>query len=396
MNEENQLSKELIEAIQRALGTPNSKELEEIALLLAKVASGHIQPEQAQNQFTNKHNFSDALSDLTGKTISTDKLNVSFAANGQLGDIAIQDIIGGNKININFILPTTTTLTSQKSTHPKQRLQINSGVVVFPVIIIIITSVTFLFIQYGLHGVLDFTQEQPSQQVVHSSEETTAPRQSASQEPNPTTIPTESANNLDKQELFQQAKHWNYFFVDQFNNNEGGWYTGSYNNRNNTKGGDIKIDSGKHNWNAWTLVDTTWWLRPELDPVTDFALSIEAQRVEGDKENGYGVVFRLQEGYSYYRFIINDLQQFEVARIINNEVETIIPLRDTPIIKPDSNNKLTVISNKSHFLLYINDQYLDEFTDNSLAQGQIGIIITIKAGKNGSFSYDNLELRTPS
>jgi len=171
------------------------------------------------------------------------------------------------------------------------------------------------------------------------------------------------------------------------------WFVGPYETA--TLNGRIAIEDGVHRWEATFFKDVTWWLRPTIEPVADFDLSVNMQRREGPAQSSYGVVFRLQEdeGFRYYRFRITDEQRFELSLWDRGTVTVLQEWTDSAAVAADGGNRLTVQATGSRFTLLINGQVVGEASDETLDRGQVGIIIAVPAGETGKFESDNLELR---
>ena len=57
---------------------------------------------------------------------------------------------------------------------------------------------------------------------------------------------------------------------------------------------------------------------------------------------------------------------------------------------------MTVLGEGSHFRLYINDQYVGEAEDDHLAEGEVGLTITLyNAGDEAIYEFDRFEVRAP-
>jgi hypothetical protein len=166
----------------------------------------------------------------------------------------------------------------------------------------------------------------------------------------------------------------------------------------------------------------------------DFDLSISAKAVEGSLNNAYGVIFRLQDQNnsipaddSYYLFLISSDGYYQVRRVINGdskEVSTWIPSEvilqgageDAPV------NRLRVIAQGERFQFLVNDtllslcipnqpeahstyndltgechdgQMLTTFTDASIANGQIGVVVQTLSEPNVTVEFDNLVVWMP-
>ena len=183
---------------------------------------------------------------------------------------------------------------------------------------------------------------------------------------------------------------------DPFASNVNGWSTGEINDEFATT--NQLIVDGKYRWEV-TAHQDVWDLGVPTGPaVSDFTLSVEAQRIsgsEGSEITGYGVVFRWVDFDNYYLFRIGDDQEFNFFLLENGERSTLIDWTSSSAIRPGEVNRLTVTAAGSHFVLSINDQIVGEADNGRLPSGIVGLVTRLYAGTESVFEFDNLELRAP-
>jgi hypothetical protein len=127
----------------------------------------------------------------------------------------------------------------------------------------------------------------------------------------------------------------------------------------------------------------------------DFYVSVDCRKVTGSTDTAMGLVFRSYEG-NYYILRVGNVQRFKVALMKNDQWTTLIPWTRSDAIKPYEMNKIAVIGEGSHFLFFINNQYVGEVEDLQLTDGAVGIAISLfHADDHAVFEFDNFELRKP-
>lgn len=470
MSEEENRASEIADAIEKALGTSAPNELYKFAVILAKVANGEITPEQAQKEIGNNKDFARALSELTGKTISTDKTQLAFGTNSQLGDVSVHDVIGGNSVHLTFNI-------AQNTPENKNRQPANNLIYITLIIILIGLIGTVGWAIFSLQEVQDrassaedkplevntatiaHTNEQtffPSDTVTASHSQVTNSTATSALEPSLATLKeappsetvdtsslistqvqatiisqntniaaTQDASNTitalvaatataqyqqdanltaialtstaatNENPALQRSLQWDILFQDTFSDTRGGWFTGDY--AVDRLSGNITVEDGLHKWSVMAFREITWWLRPTIEPIADFALTVDMQKANGPLDNSYGVIFRLREddGFSYYRFRVNDLQEYEVSFIDKNGTDAITPWTRAEYIQPGEVNRITVIGEGDQFSLYVNGQLLASFSDDRLASGQVGIILGTTSSNESLILSDNFEVRSP-
>ncbi|MEO8396476.1 MAG: family 16 glycoside hydrolase [Chloroflexota bacterium] len=165
----------------------------------------------------------------------------------------------------------------------------------------------------------------------------------------------------------------------------------------------------------------------------DFDVTVAAQAIAGPEENGYGLVFRLQnkdnnfvEDDSYYVFLISGDGYYRVVRAIDGKLKILSDWIDSTLVHQGLNalNRLRVIAQGDQFHFYINDEavqlcipddpngvstysnetcvkgtMVDTLTDDTISNGQIGVTAQWWADSNaqpGVATFDNLLIYAPS
>ncbi len=166
----------------------------------------------------------------------------------------------------------------------------------------------------------------------------------------------------------------------------------------------------------------------------DFDLRVDARAVSGPVDNGYGVVFRLQnkdnvqtEDDNYYLFLISSDGYYQVTRSVDGDVKVISDWIESPLVNQglDAVNHLRVVARGDQFNFFINDQpvalcipndpaaqstinsltgecvggaMLDTLTDDAIPNGQVGVSALWTAGADEEpvvAAFDNLLVYAP-
>ncbi len=151
---------------------------------------------------------------------------------------------------------------------------------------------------------------------------------------------------------------------------------------------------------------------------SDFDFTVEARAVDGPLDNGYGVVFRLQDRENYYTFMTSSDGYYQVARVVNGNITELSTFNvDSPIVNQgiDAVNRLRVVARGNQFQFYINGeqipvcipnnpdaqstyfmdscidgQMLDTLTDDAIDRGQIGVVVQTFSESGVTVEFDNL------
>ncbi len=149
--------------------------------------------------------------------------------------------------------------------------------------------------------------------------------------------------------------------------------------------GEYHIQVKKSNWATWSWSTIAGQL-------TNFALELDARLVSGQKENSYGLIFRVQDDKNYYRFLISGDGYYLIGTRLNGTWTVLQSKTKSPVIKGDnSTNHLKVICQGSQIKAYANGHLLTTVTDDLFAEGYIGMIVDVSSGR-GHAAFDNLKV----
>ena len=184
---------------------------------------------------------------------------------------------------------------------------------------------------------------------------------------------------------------WNVLISDDFNSNTNNWELSDEDEYAKI----IRTISSTYRWKATSKKVFISWITVNTKSVSDFFLTVEAQRMEGTRSSDYGLVFREDIGGNFYYFGIDD-EGFFVSLHYNNRWIDIVDWTKSNSILPTSPNHLTVIAIGSSFTFLINDQIVAVATDDHISQGRTGVAIQIHQSKRQAiFDFDNFELKEP-
>ncbi len=185
---------------------------------------------------------------------------------------------------------------------------------------------------------------------------------------------------------------WTLAFGDDFNDNAHEWVVGSYEN----DWGMVTrvITDGLYTWNITAARSVGRWCTPEIAPLSNFYLTVDAQRVSGPLDASYGVVLRHNAG-NYYLFSIRDDGFFNLNLWYNFAWRAVIDWTGTLAIRPGEVNHLAVLAEGTHFTLNINGVTVAEAEDAQLAEGEMGLSVLFITPGNATFTFDRFEVSTP-
>jgi tetratricopeptide (TPR) repeat protein len=175
---------------------------------------------------------------------------------------------------------------------------------------------------------------------------------------------------------------------DDFSTPEGGWIEDS----------DLQSVKKYENGQYHILVNARElfiWSTAGQD-FADFMVEVEATQVSGPNDNGYGLLFRLQDEQHFYRFDISGDGFYLLSRRLENQWVTLIDWTASPFIhKGQATNRLKVICQGSQISLYVNNRHLTDFSDVSYSHGDIGLFAGTLSQGGVHISFDNLKVWAP-
>ena len=186
---------------------------------------------------------------------------------------------------------------------------------------------------------------------------------------------------------------WSEVFFDPFDSlDERNWLSGEVTDVYATI--VFSLQDGKYRLDAVAHEDVHWRVLADVQVGSDFDLSVDVQKRSGLSSDTYGIVFRETNG-DFYTFLINDIRQYWVSVKQSGRWYSVIMPQRTDAIEPRKVNTLRVVAEGNRFLFYINDQLVDEATDDTLSSGAVGLAIELLASHEAVFEFDNFTVSAP-
>jgi len=140
-------------------------------------------------------------------------------------------------------------------------------------------------------------------------------------------------------------------------------------------------------------VRSAFYKRQNLIIDDPFLISVEGT-VEEQTGCYYGILFKMANSENYYWFQIRHSTKYLLVRSINGDETDLIPEKDIP--NGLTVKTLAVRGDNNHYKLYINDQLIDEFIDNSLQGAYAGLATrTCQYLETADYVFDNFEIHSP-
>ena len=199
-------------------------------------------------------------------------------------------------------------------------------------------------------------------------------------EPTQTLEPTETATqivNTIMEDDFSNTSLWYVFESDD--------YTIEY------QDGSYRIYNQFLNGAIWSI---------KYQDYADIRIEVDATRKAGPDDGYYGVICRFgDEGNEYYALVINDSGFYGIIKMEDGENKFLGSGTDqNDIIKKGigKTNRVRGVCSGEQLVLYVNDQQLLEIEDDSLTEGEIGLVAGNRLSDVGiEVIFDNFALISP-
>jgi len=138
----------------------------------------------------------------------------------------------------------------------------------------------------------------------------------------------------------------------------------------------IRID--KSNWMTWG--NANQWFEDEI------LITVNATKLSGPDDNGFGVVFGYQDELNFYRFEISSDGYYRFGKYVDDEWIEIIPWTESELILQGyATNIISVEMRDGRFGFSVNGHFLDKAKDDSFSDGDVGLVA-------GSFDTPGVEI----
>jgi 3-keto-disaccharide hydrolase len=199
--------------------------------------------------------------------------------------------------------------------------------------------------------------------------------------------------------LLKQEQVWPVKLAEGFKDNSNGWVTGDV--RESYISGNRSIGNGLYSWNMTAVQSTSDFSFPtSLDDQTDFYASVDMkyEAMPDDPDADAGMVFRYSEAdQTWYYFSLNNQGQYYFGWYDGASWDQLIPETSTSTFHPGQTNQLAVGASGAQFILLINGQMVDEFINDSLSSGSIGVGVNLpQAGERAKVQFSNLKVLAPA
>lgn len=139
------------------------------------------------------------------------------------------------------------------------------------------------------------------------------------------------------------------------------------------------------------LSDDSYYFMTSSRTFDDGVLSVDMTHLEGNDALTSGIVFwRYQDLDNFYALEVKGNGSYSIFRNLEGKFDLIKLLSNTPSLKTEETNKITIASHENNFDIYINDQFVYHFSDTSLSKGNVGLGAYPDLSSGVKIAFDNL------
>lgn len=175
-------------------------------------------------------------------------------------------------------------------------------------------------------------------------------------------------------------------YADDFTNPSSGWQTLSDISANvQYESNKLRFVINQENLTQWSVAGKSF---------ADGVITVEAQSNGGPSDNGFGVIFRVQDRRNFYHFGISSDGYWRAGMMKDGDWENWDDWAPTnAIIAGIAVQKIRVVMKGNMFTFYINDQQVFEVQDDTYAAGDIGLFaLTLIDNPGTDISFDNVSV----
>ncbi len=183
-------------------------------------------------------------------------------------------------------------------------------------------------------------------------------------------------------------------FSVNFDDGESPWFVGKHSYAGQASL-DAQVEDGRYIWNTFGTGGTFIIEKLKMNSTTDFLFDIEASADTRQADACVVMSFRAAANdQSYYQWQVCQDNTYAIYMLINGEASFAVEEEPLP-----SNTDLTqrarlsILGIGDTFQFFINDSYVGEWQDATLAKGELRYGVEVKPDDVGTFTFDNIVAR---
>lgn len=179
-------------------------------------------------------------------------------------------------------------------------------------------------------------------------------------------------------------------FFDDFSTATKGWFSSIPTDK--LSGGLYYFAEGKVGIQVYNP-ESVYWIQPGKQ-FTDVVVEVDVTKIAGSDNNAYGVFCRYISYKNFYAFLISSDGYAGIARPVNDVLTDIGAMRMEEAVKlGDGTNHIRAICSGDLLKLYVNDEFVGVWVDNTISYGDVGVIAASLDNEKGTeVLFDNFRV----
>ncbi len=136
------------------------------------------------------------------------------------------------------------------------------------------------------------------------------------------------------------------------------------------------------------------WLMTPVENARDFVVQVDGKMPShsGHPYHKWGLMLKKDPKEDlYYYFVIDNNSLYYFMMVRGDKLTNLINGRKTEDLNPlEENNTLTVVTEGDKFSFYINGEFQEDFRDNRIQSGDIGLYFDVSENSILDWEFDNL------
>jgi len=162
---------------------------------------------------------------------------------------------------------------------------------------------------------------------------------------------------------------------------------------------NTEVYNGKYTARVEVKRDNAMWLPVPTEEMRDFYFQLDGTLTShsGHPYHSWGMYFKAdEETENYYYFLIDNNQYYYFQLVRGDRVTNLINGRKSEDLNPlDEGNTIAVSCEGSDYSFYINGKFQEEFSDNRLLSGTLGIYSEMRENTTLDWEFDNMVVFAP-
>ncbi len=194
-------------------------------------------------------------------------------------------------------------------------------------------------------------------------------------------------------EIPESTVGWSVVRADDFTASTSDWWEGT--DEDEWLKETRSVVDGLYRWSLYAKQPVFYRVWPSGEEFSDFYSAVDVCKQEGSGTTSAGVIFRSDTAGNAYVFMMRNSGRYAFYELVKNTWNTRVDWTRASALTPGACNRVAVLAQGDQFTFYANHQQIDQVTDASLDQGNIGLGIELMGGESALWEFDNYVILAP-